>query len=341
MSAQPWFKFFPADWRSDSALRMCSPTARCLWIEMLCLMAEADPVGHLLVKGKPLSDRTLALLAGMAPEEVVEALADLEENEVFSRTSTGVPYSRKMVRDGDRSNKNTERGVAGAITKWGGSALEPRGRHLRSQRLSEARKKATHTPDQWQALQAFCGPVCLRCGVPGKLVKDHIVPIYQGGSDGIENIQPLCNRCNNSKGPETTDFRPDGWKSALETPEKRLQMPAKRLTQKPEARSQSLFSEEEESSSARGDLAIDDPDAMAWKLAIQILTQAGSMKQPAARSFFGRLLGTNGIAAKDLLPALGMAVANQTQDPKAYLTKAAQGVRGRKAPEPAKQVDWC
>jgi 5-methylcytosine-specific restriction endonuclease McrA len=38
------------------------------------------------------------------------------------------------------------------------------------------------------------------------LERDHIVPIYQGGSDAITNIQPLCKRCNCAKGPETTDW---------------------------------------------------------------------------------------------------------------------------------------
>lgn len=87
----------------------------------------------------------------------------------------------------------------------------------------------------------------------------------------------------------------------------------------------------EESFTASGELLIDDPDAVAWKLAKQILTKHGGMTPAAAGSFFGRVLSTNGISAKDMMAALGMAVANQTQDPKSYLTKAAQGIKGRKA----------
>lgn len=115
MSAQPWFKFFPADWRSDSALRMCSPTGRCLWIEMLCLMSESDPVGYLTVKGRPLSDRALAVQAGLTLEEVAAGLADLEENGVFSRLPDGTIFSRKMVRDGRKSDEQRDR----AKKRWG------------------------------------------------------------------------------------------------------------------------------------------------------------------------------------------------------------------------------
>jgi hypothetical protein len=49
----PWMKFYPADWRSDPMLRLCSLAARGLWAEMICLMHEAEPYGSLLVNGNP------------------------------------------------------------------------------------------------------------------------------------------------------------------------------------------------------------------------------------------------------------------------------------------------
>lgn len=115
-----------------------------------------------------------------------------------------------------KARGNKASGANGGASKWG-SSDDPaeRGRQLRSQRLSEARKKGTHTPEQWAWLVSHCGR-CVRCGAEGeRLVKDHIKPLYQGGSDGMENLQPLCRRCNASKGPEATDFRPAGWLDAF------------------------------------------------------------------------------------------------------------------------------
>jgi 5-methylcytosine-specific restriction endonuclease McrA len=79
-----------------------------------------------------------------------------------------------------------------------------------------ARAKATHTHEQWNTLLAICGDRCRRCGREGWLLtKDHIVPLRIGGSDGIENLQPLCGPCNSTKGLETVDYRPRDWHRRL------------------------------------------------------------------------------------------------------------------------------
>ena len=39
-AARPWMKWYPADWRSDPGLRMCSFAARGLWADLLALMHE-------------------------------------------------------------------------------------------------------------------------------------------------------------------------------------------------------------------------------------------------------------------------------------------------------------
>lgn len=91
-----------------------------------------------------------------------------------------------------------------------------------------------------------------------------------------------------------------------------------------------------------------DPDKKAWQDGVAVLVQHGGMKEPAARSLFGKLIRDGGFQAKDLLPAITQAMANQTQDPAAYLRKAAEGMAKRRAggsaaPAPADEItrdDW-
>ena len=110
--------------------------------------------------------------------------------------------------------KRINKGKAGAEAKWGDSQSPNK---TRSERLASARGKGTHTAEQWKALVLFHGGRCVLCGTEG-VVKDHIVPIYQGGSDSVDNLQPLCRSCNSSKGPDSSDYRKDGWRNACETP---------------------------------------------------------------------------------------------------------------------------
>ena len=80
----------------------------------------------------------------------------------------------------------------------------------RSQRMSQARLLGTHTNDEWTALLREYNYSCAKCGrrAPDVTIsKDHIVPVSVGGSDDIDNIQPLCTRCNSSKSTRIIDYR--------------------------------------------------------------------------------------------------------------------------------------
>ena len=116
----------------------------------------------------------------------------------------------ELVKWQSLKDKRSEAGAAGAAAKW--SKSDPSHAKTRSERLSAARSKGTHTKDEWQALMEVFNYSCVRCGTGaddahGGLCKDHITPIYQGGSDAISNLQPLCTSCNSSKGPDATDHR--------------------------------------------------------------------------------------------------------------------------------------
>ncbi|HEX6991908.1 MAG TPA: hypothetical protein VF151_08475 [Gemmatimonadales bacterium] len=126
---QPWLKWYPADWRADPALRMCSLAARGLWIEMLGFMHEAEPYGHLIIAGQRPTPDDLAALVGIAPATVRKALAELESRNVFSRTDDGTIYSRKMVRDKaklERDRANGKRGGNPEVMTPDNGGVNPR-----------------------------------------------------------------------------------------------------------------------------------------------------------------------------------------------------------------------
>lgn len=108
-----WMKFFPADWRQDPRLRMCDLATRGLWMEMLCLMAEGEPYGHLTVGGAAIKDSDLARLAGADLKTVRKSLLLLSHVGVCSTTSSGVVFSRRMVADHAKALKDKANGSSG------------------------------------------------------------------------------------------------------------------------------------------------------------------------------------------------------------------------------------
>ena len=107
-SKRPWLKWYPRDWAADACLRSCSLAARGLWIEMLGLAHRGDPYGHVTINGHAPDNTQIAAVVGSTSKVVTAALAELEAVGVFSRTESGVVYSRRMVRDGRRSADGLE-----------------------------------------------------------------------------------------------------------------------------------------------------------------------------------------------------------------------------------------
>ena len=85
----------------------------------------------------------------------------------------------------------------------------------------KARKKeaiGNHTFGEWELLKKQYGYTCPACGRKEpeiKLTEDHIIPLSKGGSDYIENIQPLCVSCNTRKYTKTTKYKPVSDKNRL------------------------------------------------------------------------------------------------------------------------------
>ena len=137
---EPWFKFYIANWRADPRLQMVGRAARSLWLEMLCLMHEADHCGFLMVADIPLTDAAqLARVLKDSEAELAPLLAELEAAGVFSRVGSpnvplqitglipaNVPHgtilSRKMLRDKAASDAGRKNGKKGGNPALSGSA---------------------------------------------------------------------------------------------------------------------------------------------------------------------------------------------------------------------------
>lgn len=66
-----------------------------------------------------------------------------------------------------------------------------------------------HSFQDWETLKAQHDWTCLCCKKREpeiKLTADHIVPLTKGGSNNIENIQPLCQSCNSRKNQRTVRY---------------------------------------------------------------------------------------------------------------------------------------
>ena len=81
-------------------------------------------------------------------------------------------------------------------------------RHINRQYSFRKRDaKGSHTLKQWEKLKKEYNYCCAICGMQEpfteqhypKLTEDHIIPLNKGGSNFIENIQPLCQSCNSRK----------------------------------------------------------------------------------------------------------------------------------------------
>ncbi len=87
--------------------------------------------------------------------------------------------------------------------RWRDTHIEQQNMFSRRRRIRKLFLGGEHTVEQWLYVKAVFGNTCANCGQSealGKLHQDHKIPLAKGGTDNIDNIQPLCKSCNSSKG---------------------------------------------------------------------------------------------------------------------------------------------
>lgn len=94
---RPAFQFYPADWRSNANLRRCSPAARGVWLDVMCVLHDSDIYG---LVNWPLADLANAANAPMKlVRELVEKSVLKGNDKAFDAAFIYTPRSGR--RDGE------------------------------------------------------------------------------------------------------------------------------------------------------------------------------------------------------------------------------------------------
>lgn len=96
------FKFDPKLWFENRNLRSCSPEARALWVDILCICHANG--GYMHVNNQPMDDNQLARIVGLSIKAVRALLKELGESGIFSVDDRGL-YSSKMRKESKGTTK--------------------------------------------------------------------------------------------------------------------------------------------------------------------------------------------------------------------------------------------
>lgn len=121
----------------------------------------------------------------------------------LQKANTGSHRSGWKWSESQRKNLKGFRGDASNPMWKGGISTYKRKLYLNNRRRAmKFGAEGSHNEGEWENLKAqynWTCPSCLKREPEICLTEDHIIPLVKGGSDNIENIQPLCRSCNSRK----------------------------------------------------------------------------------------------------------------------------------------------
>lgn len=91
--------------------------------------------------------------------------------------------------------------------RWRANNPEKARLQVENRRCRKMSAEGSVSTKEWKDLCEKYGNKCLCCGAQ-EVTTDHIIPLSKGGTNKIDNYQPLCGVCNSRKHNKTIDYRP-------------------------------------------------------------------------------------------------------------------------------------
>jgi len=141
----------------------------------------------------------------------------VKRNSENKRGYTHSKETRKIIGEKGKGRPAWNKGLTGINAgedhyNWQGGITALSNSIYGKQRRDRLRENGgSHTIQQWNELKVKYDFMCLCCKRQEpeiSLQKDHIMPIARGGTNDIENIQPLCKYCNSRKRTACINYQP-------------------------------------------------------------------------------------------------------------------------------------